>query len=119
VQYVVLAPDNENGQHHIVRRVIHNLLSQYEPPADEEVILRDMGGFNLRFWDGTLGDWTTVWDSTQQNNNLPMVVEVTITLDRPMTINGVTEIVPRQFVRCIQLPCAVPTQNTSGLGGAR
>lgn len=115
VQYVVV--EGTEGEFFLVRRIIHNLLSQYEPPADEEIILRNVGGFNLRFWDGTIGDWSLLWDSSQQDNNLPMVVEVTLTLDRPMTINGVTEVVPRQFVRCVQIPCAVATQNTSGLGG--
>ena len=119
VEYLVLSPDGPQGDHLLVRRVIHNLLSPYEPPADDEVLVRGIGAFNLRFFDPTTATWVDQWDSTQYDNNLPGVVEVVIELDRPDDRTGADPKVPRihRFIRHVQLPCAVPAQNTTGLTG--
>lgn len=117
VEYLVLSP--AEGEHMLVRRVIHNLLSPYEPPPDDEIILRGLGGFDLQYWDGTLGGWTPTWDSSQQNNSVPMAIQVSLDLDRPQLVDGELQVVTRRFVRVVQLPCAVPAQNTSGLGTGR
>ncbi len=117
VEYLVLAlPD---GDHALVRRVIHNLLSQYEPPSDDEIVLRGLGGFDLQFWDGALATWVPTWDASQQNNSVPMAIQVSLDLDRPQMIDGQQQIATRRFVRVVQLPCAIPAQNTSGLGTGR
>jgi prepilin-type N-terminal cleavage/methylation domain-containing protein len=119
VEYLVLPPDGSNADYRLVRRVTHNLLSQFKPPPDDEVLLRGIGGFNLRYYDPTTATWVDQWDSTQYDNNLPSVVEVSIDLDRPDRSVGADPATPRthRFVRHVQLPCAVPAQNTSGLTG--
>jgi prepilin-type N-terminal cleavage/methylation domain-containing protein len=83
---VMTAP---NGDHVLVRKVIRNLLSPQEsanqivPPGnpDVEVICRGVGGFSLRYFDGSA--WDTTWDCTQEDYTVPAAVEVTLTLDRP------------------------------------
>jgi prepilin-type N-terminal cleavage/methylation domain-containing protein len=117
VEYLVLSP--AEGEHLLVRRVIHNLLSPYEPPADDEIILRGLGGFDLQYWDGALASWVPTWDASQQNNSVPMAIQVSIDLDREQLVEGQLQVVTRRFVRVVQLPCAVPAQNTSGLGTGR
>jgi prepilin-type N-terminal cleavage/methylation domain-containing protein len=114
VEYLVLSPDGPQGDHLLVRRVIHNLLSPYEPPADDEVLLRGIGGFNLRFYDPTTATWVDQWDSTQYDNNLPSVVEVSIDLDRPDTGRGRPERAPRPRSSACAAPVRRPRQNTSG-----
>ncbi|QOV89820.1 type II secretion system protein GspJ [Humisphaera borealis] len=121
VEYLCLASDGNDtqGEYMLVRRVIHNLLSPFEPPADDEVILRGIGGFDLQFWDGALGTWVPTWESAQQNNSVPMAIQVSIDLDRTQLVDGQSQVVTRRFVRVVQLPCAIPAQNTSGLGTGR
>lgn len=116
IEYVVLSPDGPNGEHLLVRRVIHNLLSPQTPASDDEVVCRGVGAFNLRFYDGT--SFVDAWDSSQYNNSLPAVVEITIELDRPSGSNDNPNPVSHKYVRYVQVPCAVAQPSTgSGLGG--
>ena len=70
-----------NGDHALVRRVTRNLLSQQQVTPDDEIICRRVASFNVRYYDGS--NWQDTWDSTQQNNELPAAVEVTMSLDPP------------------------------------
>jgi len=89
----------------LVRKVIPNLLSPQAPNPDVEVICRGVGGFNLRYYDGT--QWNDTWDSTQQQNVLPNAVEVTLTLDRPngpiVNADGSHAF---RFTHIIPMPCS-------------
>jgi len=62
----------------LVRRRTTNLLSSSTVEPDEEVICRAVRGFDIKYYDGY--DWTDYWDSSAQDNSLPLAVEVTITL---------------------------------------
>lgn len=118
VEYLVLAAEGQDaaaGEYLLVRRVIHNLTSPTEPPPEDEVLIRGVGGFNLRYYDGT--SWLDWWDSTQYNNALPTLMEVAISVDRPNPNDG-PNAPPRthRFTRLVQLPCAVP-QPATGVNG--
>lgn len=97
-----------SSDHVLVRRVIRNLLSQMAVTPDEEVLCRGVGGFNLRYFDGT--NWQDSWDSTQENT-LPAAVEVTLQLDRPA---GAPDARPLQFVRVFPISCSTVTPGSTG-----
>ncbi len=110
VELLVYIEDG-SGDHLLVRRTTRNLLSSITSDPDEEVICRNIDGFNLRFYDG--GNWLETWDSTQEADALPQAVEVTLTLKRKDASAAGGERV-YSFVRVFSIPCAVPT-NTTGL----
>ena len=60
----------------LIRRLTTNLLSSQTPPVLEQVLCRRVTYFNLRYFDGSL--WQDTWDSTTNNNMLPMAIEVTL-----------------------------------------
>jgi type II secretion system protein J len=95
-------PENSND-HILVRRTINNLLpvAQEENP-DEEVLGRNVYGFNVRYFDGS--DWQDNWSSGQYNNSLPIAVEVTLSLEAPDKLpDGSPRIV--RYTRVFHLPC--------------
>ena len=99
---VMTAP---NGDHVLARKVIRDLLADQAPNPDVEVLCRGIGGFNLRYFDGTT--WTDTWDSTAEDNTLPAAVEVTLTLDRPNgPVHNPDGTQSFKFVRIFQLPCS-------------
>jgi type II secretion system protein J len=95
-----------NGSDHVlVRKITRDLITQPAPNPDVEVICRGVGGFGLRYFDGT--NWTDTWDSTAEDNTIPAAVEVTLTLDRPngtsRNPDGTTSF---KYVRVIPLGCS-------------
>jgi general secretion pathway protein J len=112
---VVVSPE---GDHVLVRKVIRDLLSDQAPNPDVEVICRGIGGFNLRYFDGT--NWTDTWDSTAEDNTLPAAVEITLTLDRPAgPLQNHDGSKCFQFVRVVQLPCSTAAFDSNvNSGGA-
>lgn len=115
VEYLVLAPNGAEGEHMLVRRVIHNLLSPPDrtPSPDDEILCRRIGTFAVQYTDGV--DYFESWDS-QQQGGLPAAVIVTIKLD---PINGPFNLDPAQlqtFQRVFQIP-AGRRKVSSGLGG--
>lgn len=96
----------------LVRRVTRNLLSQVQTNPDEEVICRKVAGFSVRYFTGS--DWVDTWDSTQEDNTLPVAVEVTLDLQQPDTPGGIY-----RTVRVFPLPCSTaasdPAVNAGGV----
>lgn len=120
VRYSVTTdPTSNTDEQMLIREVTHNLMASVAPPADVEVVLRNIAEFDVEYWDANQAIFVPNWDSTQQNNSVPMAIRIAIALERPVTANGQTEYVTKYFVRIVQLPCAVPAQNTSGLGTGR
>jgi type II secretion system protein J len=102
VELLIITPD-KSSQQQLVRRVTRNLLASLEPAPDEEVLVRGIAGFNLRYYDGTT--WQETWDSTALENALPKAIEVTIELDRP-TADGAPRTL--RFTRVFTVSCATP-----------
>jgi type II secretion system protein J len=100
---VITAPNG--GDHVLVRKIDRDVITQPAPNPDVEVLCRGVGGFNLRYFDGT--NWNDTWDSTIEDNTLPAAVEVTLTLDRP---NGNTANPDGtrsfKYVRVIPISCS-------------
>ena len=66
----------DSGDLQLVRRVTANLLAPVTQEPVQEIICRGLKAFYLRYFDGAV--WQDNWDSTTQDNVLPMAVEVTI-----------------------------------------
>ncbi len=107
IELAIVTPQGTTD-HVLVRRVIRNLLSQVQVNPDEEVLCRGVGGFNVRYYDGS--EWLDTWDSTAEDNTLPVAVEVTLTLDRPV---GSGDLQPRRFVRIFPLSCSTAAFDTT------
>lgn len=97
----------------LVRRVWRNLLAPTIPPAEEEIISTEVTGFSIRFFDGT--SWYTEWDSTLQDDSLPVAVEVTL---RKSPSRQSDRTAPYSISRIIPLSCAAPAQTTEEASNA-
>jgi len=92
----------------LLRRVTWNLLSTRALQAEEEVLCRDVRSFDVKYFDGV--DWFDYWDSTLQDNTLPLAVQVSLELIAPLR-EGQDD--KGQWVtRVFRLPCS---SLTSGL----
>lgn len=71
-------PSSRSAGMDMVRRVRRNLLAStfYDLPG--EVLCRDVLAFNLRYFDGV--EWMDSWDSSVEENTLPLAVEVDLVL---------------------------------------
>jgi len=108
MRYVTIMMDSStattavNGQA-LVQKVTRNLLPAAPVDPVEETLATNVTAFTVRYYDGV--NWADTWDSTQQNNALPVAVEVTVTVqpsakDQPYTL-----------MRTIALPCGVNINN--------
>lgn len=78
--FLTLAPDPAvAGRQVLLRRTIENLLAPVEPVPTDEILCRGVRAFNLRYFDGF--QWLETWDSTLQEDQLPVAVEVTLELE--------------------------------------
>jgi len=71
-------PSSQGAGMELVRRVRRNLLAPtfYDLPG--EVLCRGVLAFNLRYFDGV--EWMDSWDSSVEENTLPLAVEVDLVL---------------------------------------
>lgn len=128
---IELAIDVPNGSsdHCLVRKIWHNLPSLNpnqnavtttnsgisSQPDQEEVICRGVDSFSVQYYDGT--NWLDTWDSTQEDNQAPAAVSITVGIEpRPSDPPG-TQI--RSYTHVIALPCSnvINDTNLSGLTG--
>ncbi|MBV8782115.1 MAG: prepilin-type N-terminal cleavage/methylation domain-containing protein, partial [Phycisphaerae bacterium] len=74
VELTLDTPDSNGGSSGpdvcLVQKITRNLLSSTQMNPDEEVICRGVTGFTCRYFDGQ--NWQTSWDSSQENNILPL-----------------------------------------------
>jgi prepilin-type N-terminal cleavage/methylation domain-containing protein len=101
----VLVKAADSDQLVLVRNVTDNLLALVEPDPRQEIICRGIHSFSVQYYDGAT--WTPDWDSTQQDNNLPIAVEVTLELDSPDKTSV------SRLTRTIMLPCCRLTPATT------
>ena len=88
----------------LVRRSTTNLLAPETVEPSEEILCRGVLGFNLRYFDGS--DWQDSWDSSSQDNVLPLAVEVALEVDRPTRGEPVDS--GYALSRVFLLPCSRP-----------
>lgn len=93
----------------LVRRVTRNVLAQTVPEPEEEVLAKDVVALSFTYYDGL--SWYEEWDSTLQENAMPLAVRVTLSLANPTKQNpGQTYTI----TRLIPLPCGGATATTGG-----
>ena len=110
IEYLVEA---DGDDHLLVRSVTSNLLAPITPNPDQEIICRGVQSFTVQYYDGS--DWYDTWDSTTQQNALPVAVQITLDLD-----GTPPDKTPLHITRLIQLPCYVaPTTQPASAGGAK
>jgi type II secretory pathway pseudopilin PulG len=114
VEYII--PDElRDGQKVLIRRVVHNLTANPLPQGDDEILIRDIKGFELIYYDGA-NEPVAFWDTSTstsvptQANVLPVMVHVTIQFDRP--IGNAGEVKRFTFSRWLPVPCGVAQQST-------
>jgi len=99
IEYTRAADATNPDQTNLVRRVRKNLLAETAEEPVEQVILRNVASFDLRFFDGTT--WTESWDSTTLDNAMPLAVEMVLeTAAAP----------PQRLVQVYRLSMATPSQ---------
>jgi hypothetical protein len=116
IKQIELTTDNLDGKKCLVRKCARNLTVEVSPPpADEEVLCRDVDSFSVQYFDGS--NWNDFWDSTQtQPNELPVAVQLTITLNRPLRGNPQKRLL--KFTRTFQISASTAAEDadvTSGL----
>ena len=102
IRKVELLVDSTQTPPVLIRRVTRNLLPSSEPLVNDEILCRNVRTFTVRYFDGY--DWQDTWDSTQNNNVLPMAVSVTLELDDPAAANP-AQAAPRSLTRVFPLSC--------------
>jgi len=102
VELTAYQPGNSTDEV-LVRRTLNNLSNQtmQENPV-EEVLCRHVAGFSLMYFDGTT--WDDTWDSTQQNNSLPMAVQVSLSLSTSGKNPDGSPVIAK-YTRIYQFPC--------------
>ena len=99
----LLIPSEDGLDSTLVRRVTANLLAPVAPDPYEEVLCRHVVSLNLRYFDGAA--WLDAWDSTLQDNALPLAIEASIQIRTPDSTQAEPE--TRQLTRVFPLPCGV------------
>jgi type II secretion system protein J len=103
IELTVITPVNSTD-HVLVRRVTRNLLSlNTTATPDPEFICGHVDSFTVQYFDGT--DWAPTWDSTAEDNTLPMAVQVTLNIDRADSAapGGVQT---TSYTRIFPVPCS-------------
>jgi type II secretory pathway component PulJ len=101
----------------LVRQVTRRLMAQDTPQPGCQVIVRHVMSFKVRLYDGT--QWLDTWDSTTQDNTLPLAVEVTLQIQPGQGQNSSSasatnaQAQPYVLTRVFILPCASPATDDS------
>jgi len=104
VQYA-LENDYDRDQIVLKRYTVKNILSPIAVEPDEEVIGRNIDGFDIQYYDGTA--WLDDWDSSVEDSTLPWGVRVTISiLDKNRSRFSRNDDPYRYFSRIFMLPFA-------------
>lgn len=98
---LTVARMQDTGERALARRVIGNLLAPAAVEPDDEILCRGVASFNLRYYDGR--QWWDSWDSSIENDSLPVAVEVTLELDPPA--GAPQGSIGSRLVRIVQIPC--------------
>ncbi|MCK5565364.1 MAG: prepilin-type N-terminal cleavage/methylation domain-containing protein [Planctomycetes bacterium] len=98
-----IGTDYERDQVVLKRFTEKNILTPTAIDPDEEVIGRNITGFDIQYFDGS--SWLDTWDSSEQDNSLPWGVKVTISiLDENRSRYSQNDDPYRYFSRIFLLP---------------
>jgi len=95
---------NDNGGYKLVRRVTTNLLSPKTLDPEEQVLCRNVGSLNIRYFDGFT--WLDEWDSTGQDDTLPLAVEIDLQITYKSSGSD-EKGRPCRVIQSFSIPCGV------------
>jgi len=95
---------NGNGGYRLIRRVTTNLLSPRTLEPTEQVLCRNVGSLNIRYFDGFT--WLDDWDSTGQGDTLPPAVEIDLRITYKPS-GSAKEPRPCRLIQSFLIPCGV------------
>lgn len=108
VQYAL--SDGEGDTHALVRRAYANLLAPVEVEPKEEQVCGGVADVKFEYYDGA--SWYDSWDSTQQNDALPVAVRISLSRATDSDVAAAPEI-----SKLFALPCAVSAATSDTAGG--
>lgn len=73
---VELYVDSDQKPAALVRDVYRNLLATAQDDPEQEILCRGVESFQVLYYDGS--QWLTDWDSTTQDNTMPVAVSITM-----------------------------------------
>ena len=110
IELTVQSPSTAGVNDHVlVRNVTGNLLAMTNINPDTEILCRGVSAFSIQYYTGS--EWLTTWDSTQEDNTIPVAVQITLALDR--VDPGTKETKTYQFVRTFTLPNSTAATDTN------
>jgi general secretion pathway protein J len=80
--FVTQDPDN-NSQDVLARREQRRVDDDLEKGGQTQILISNVTGFELSFFDPITGEWSSTWDTTQsasQPNRLPMQAKIKVTV---------------------------------------
>ncbi len=110
VEFEITERDNTKEKV-IVRDITTNLLSPKTLDPDEEILCGNIQSLNFRYYDGS--DWQDSWDSTENDNSLPVAVEITITLATTGEATSSNDETGYSLTQTVALPCGTSVTSTS------
>jgi type II secretion system protein J len=119
IRHVELAVRTDVDPPVLVRRIDRNLLASQQQDPEEEILCRGVRLFQVRYYDGTT--WYDEWDSTANNDSLPVAVQISLELQMDPAQSGSQQQDSGsgsvyRVTRVIQMSCVTPdtTDTTTG-----
>jgi len=103
----------------LVRRVTRDLFNNAQSAPEEEILVRNIRSFQLRYYDLTNDLWQTDWNSDDLENQLPSAIQITLEIE--YLKRGATEPSVYKVIRVVPVPCAKPATDpdAAAAGGAQ
>ena len=97
----------------LAREVIRDIMNGDQSTPEEEILARNISGFGVQYYDGA--SWTDTWDSTTQNNALPLAAEITVEIKAPTALD------PQhvyRMIRMVSFPCGQTPDQAAAIAAA-
>jgi general secretion pathway protein J len=83
LSYFVTQDPDDNSKDVLARREQRRVDDDLEKGGQAQILISDVSGFELSFFDSLTGEWSSTWDTTQsasQPNRLPMQAKIKVTV---------------------------------------
>jgi general secretion pathway protein J len=83
LSYFVTQDPDDNSKDVLARREQRRVDDDLEKGGQAQILISDVSGFELSFFDPLTGEWSSTWDTTQsasQPNRLPMQAKIKVTV---------------------------------------
>jgi len=83
LSYFVTQDPDDNSKDVLARREQRRVDDDLEKGGQAQILISNVSGFELSFFDALTGEWSSTWDTTQsasQPNRLPMQAKIKVTV---------------------------------------